>query len=232
MNTLTLKLLLCLQLCTTILFSQRSKEAGIFLGVSNYQGELAPSPIAASETRLAIGGIYRLLYEKHVAVKASATWTRLSGSDRNRPDFYQGDRDWKMKNSLIELAVHAEWHPFSTNRYDENGLFKRQYSPFLSLGLGAVFSDIDLDVPSDERYKIPEPKAITTFLVVPISAGIRFDITEDFLLAAEFGSRATFSDYLDGISENGNSKTNDWYFFAGVSFIFVLEEKVGGKANW
>lgn len=231
MNTLPLRLLLCLQLLYISLFAQSGKEAGIFLGVSNYQGELSPSPIAASETNLAVGGVYRLLFADNFAVRTTASWTRLSGSDRNRPNFYAGDRDWKMTNSLIEMAVHAEWHPLSTARYSSSGLYQRQYSPFLSLGLGAVFSNVNMDVPSDDRYKIPEPKATNTFLVIPITAGIRLDLTEDLLITAEFGSRACFSDYLDGISINGNSKTKDWYFFAGVSFIYVLEEIVGSKAG-
>lgn len=232
MNTLACRLLLCLQFFVLILFAQRSREAGIFLGFSNYQGDLAPSPFAASEMRPAIGGVYRFLFTDHLALRATATVTQLSGADQNRPGYQLNERNWEMHNNLIELAVHPEWHFFPNARYGNTGLHHRQYSPFVSLGLGAVFGRVQLKVPSDDRSKIPETEANSTYLVIPISAGIRFDVSQDFLITAEFGSRATFSDYLDGVSINGNSKTKDWYFFAGLSFVYVIEEIVGGKSNW
>ncbi|MBK7871253.1 MAG: hypothetical protein IPJ74_11540 [Saprospiraceae bacterium] len=225
----TLKLTTFLLIFPLLLTAQRSKEVGAFVGVSQYQGDLAPSPIAANETKPAIGGAYRYLFNSNFGIRGTATWGKYSGQDRNRIGFIEGERDWSVSGSILELAVHSEWNFFGTTRYNNTGLYARQYSPFISVGLGVALANMDLIVPSDDRNKIPEPDATSTFLVVPISAGLRLDITEDFVVTAEFGSRAIFSDYLDGVSKNGNPKTNDWYFFTGISLFYVLEELVGGK---
>lgn len=232
MNTNTLKLtglLLCL--FSTLLSAQKSTEMGIFAGVSQYQGDLAPSPVAASETNLALGGVYRYMLNSNLGIKGTVTWGKISGDDQNRQDFRPGQRNWQMESNVFELAVHSEWNFFGTGRYGNTGLLSRSYSPFVSLGLGVALTNVDLVVPSDDRGKIPEPNAASTFLVLPISAGLRLDITEDFVLTAEFGSRVTFSDQLDGVSINGNPKKDDWYFFTGISFIYVLDELVGGKSG-
>lgn len=231
MNTLKLSLLAALLLPFILLSAQLDTEGGIFLGVANYQGDLAPSPIAASEIRPAVGGIYRYWFTPHLAVRGTVTWAKLSADDRNRSNFTPGTRDWSMRGSLLELAVHPEWHFFEKARYGSTGLINRQYSPYVSVGLGAAFSNVKLQVPPDDRFKIPEVDAKKTFIVVPISIGMRFDINEDFLISAEFGTRCTFSDYIDGVSINGNPKKDDWYFFTGLSFVYVIEEIVGSKGN-
>ncbi|MDX1939294.1 MAG: DUF6089 family protein [Saprospiraceae bacterium] len=225
----TLKLTSILFILPFLLSAQRSKEIGAFVGVSQYQGDLAPSPVAANETQPAIGGAYRYLFNSNFGIRGTVTWGKYSGNDRNRPNYQEGDRDWSVKGSMVELAVHSEWNFFGTNRYGNTGLYSRQYSPFFSVGLGVSMANMDLFVPSDDRNKIPEPDAVSTFLAVPITVGLRLDLMQDFVLTAEFGSRAIFSDYLDGISANGNPKANDWYFFAGISVFYILDEVVGSR---
>lgn len=223
--------LILLFLFPMLTFAQKGTEVGAFVGIAQYQGDLAPFPVAASETNLALGGLYRYLFSSNLALRGTFTWGQISGDDRNRDSFRPGQREWVMKNNIMEMAVHAEWIFFGSDRYSNTGLHERQYSPFVALGLGASFTNARLEVPTEDRSKIPESEATSTFLVVPISAGLRLDITQDFLLSAEFGTRATFSDYIDGVSQNGNPDKGDWYFFAGISLVYVLDELVGSKAG-
>jgi len=224
----TLILLFFLPMLT---FAQKGTEAGVFIGIAQYQGDLAPSPFAVSETNLALGGLYRYMINSNLAFRGTFTWGRISGDDRNRETYEPSERTWKMENRILEMAVHAEWIFFGTDRYSNTGLHKRKFSPYVALGLGGSFTNAELEVPAEDRAKIPESDATSTFLVVPISAGLRLDITQDFLINAEFGTRATFSDYIDGVSQNGNPDKGDWYFFAGISLVYVLDELVGGKAG-
>ncbi len=228
---ITLRLTLIVLVFPLLLTAQKSKEVGGFIGISQYQGDLAPSPIAASETNLAISGIYRYFFNSKFAIKGSVSWAQISGSDRNKENFVLGDRDWSMRGSIYELALHSEWNILGTDRYDENGLFTRKYTPFVSIGIGGAFTDKNLMVPPADRGKIPEPNDISTFFVIPISVGLRLDLTKDFVITAEFSTRASFSDYLDGVSINGNRDTNDWYFFAGIGLVYVLEDLIGAKGG-
>lgn len=225
----TLKLTLFVLALPLLLAAQKSKEIGGFVGISQYQGDLSPSPIAANESKLALSGVYRYLFNSKFGIKGTVSWAQISGADKNKENYIRSERDWSMRSNIFELAVHSEWNFFGTERYNSTGLFNRQYTPFISLGLGAAFTNRTLTVPSEDRRKIPEPEDVTTFLVVPITAGLRLDVTQDFVVTAEFGTRATFSDYIDGVSLNGRKDTNDWYFFAGIGFVYVLEELIGGR---
>lgn len=225
----TWKLTFFLLALPLLLSAQKSKEIGGFVGISQYQGDLAPSPIAANESRLALSGVYRYLFNSKFGIKGTVSWAQISGDDENRKAFVKTERDWSMRGTIFELAVHSEWNFFGTDRYNGTGLFNRQYTPFISVGLGGAFTNRTLMVPNEDRRKIPEPNDVTTFLVVPLTAGLRLDIAQDFVLSAEFSTRVTFSDYIDGVSINGRKDTNDWYFFAGIGFVYILEELVGGK---
>jgi hypothetical protein len=232
MNTLKHYMALCSCLLFTLsLSAQRSTEGGLFVGMANYQGDLAPSPAAIDQSKLALGGLYRYMMTDHIGIKGSVTWGRIAGDDRNRPGYNPRQRTWTMTNSILEMAVHGEWFMFGTSRYGNTGLHLRQYSPFFSVGIGAAFTNPKVRVPAEDRAKLPEPGATSTFLVVPLTGGLRLDILDDFLVTLEFGSRITFSDYLDGVSKNGRSNTNDWYMFGGISFIYIISESVGGKGN-
>ena len=61
-----------------------------------------------------------------------------------------------------------------------------------------------------------------TNLLIPIGAGLAFDVSEKLSLGLEFSSRFPVSDYLDGISESANPDRKDWYSTGGVTLACLL----------
>ena len=228
MNKLTSLLIILLALPLG-LFAQHSSEAGIFIGVSNYMGDLAPSPLAANETNLAFGGQYRYMLNPKTGLKGSATYTKLSGADANVPlqDPSVGVRRWKMETRLLEAALQAEWHPLGASRFNNAGVYQRQISPFIGAGVGLAFGTAKVNVPEDDKTRFPETDSQSAFLVFPMTLGIRFDVTESLILTGEFSVRGTFSDYLDGVSQNGNPNTNDHFMFGGISLLYLIDAEFG-----
>ena len=224
-------LLIVLWILPLWLFAQRSSEAGIFIGVSNYMGDLAPSPLAANETNLAFGGQYRYMFNPKVGLKGSATYGKLTGSDANVPlqNPASNVRRWEMKTGILEAALQAEWHPLGASRYNNAGVYQRQISPYLGAGLGLAFGSADVMVPKNDPTRFPESDAKSAFLVFPLTVGIRFDVTESLILAGEFSVRSTITDYLDGISKNGNPGANDHYMFGGISLLYLIEADFGAS---
>lgn len=220
--------------CTPSTWGQRSTEAGVFIGVSNYMGDLAPTPIAANETQFAFGGHYRYMLQPKLGLKASVSFAKISGADINRlastpsPD----PRRWTMEAGLLEFAMQGEWHPLATPRFNNAGLYTRQCSPYLGLGVGVTFAEAEVQTGKNDKVRFPEPDDASTFISIPMTLGIRFDVGEYFMLSGEFGLRATFSDYLDGISQNGNPEANDHYFMGGVSVLYLIEAAYGDRANY
>jgi len=225
--------LLLLLLTALAAEAQRSSEAGLFLGVSNYMGDLSPSPVAANETQFAFGGQYRHMLEPKFGLKGSVSYAKISGNDANKPITSPDPqlRGFSMEAGMLEFAMQGEYHILGVSRYDDVGIFNRQFSPFIGLGLALTFAEAEVDDGGDEDVRFPESDDTSTFITFPITLGVRFDITESIVLTGEFGLRATLSDYLDGISQNGNPGTNDHYFLGGISINYMIEAEYGPAAS-
>ncbi len=222
-------LFVALFLMALCLYGQRSSEAGIFLGVSNYMGDLSPRPLAANETNFAFGGQYRYMFEPRFGLKGSVSLGKISGEDANVPRAPvngQPPRQWKMEAGVFEVAMQAEWHILGKPRYNQVGLFVPHASPFISAGLGLTLAEAEVSVPLLDKTRFPEPNDQSAFIVFPLSVGLRFDIAEYLLVAGEFGVRATFSDYLDGLSKSLNSTHNDYYLFGGFTFLYLIDAEI------
>lgn len=220
--------------CTPSTWGQRSTEAGLFLGVSNYMGDLSPTPIAASETQFAFGGHYRYMLNAKLGLKASVAFAKISGADVNKPvvNPNPNPRRFSMEAGLLEFAIQGEWHPLATPRFDNAGVYTRQCSPYVGFGFGLTFAEAEVQAGNNSKVQFPEPDDASAFITLPITLGMRFDVGEYLILSAEFGLRATFSDYLDGVSQNGNPEANDHYFMGGVSVLYLIEAEYGARANY
>lgn len=224
MQKYTFSCLIFMLFLGTSMSAQRSSEAGIFIGVANYMGDMAPTPIAANETNLAFGGHYRYMLAPKLGIKGSVSFGKISGDYANKPS---STRDLSMETGLLEIALQAEWHFFGTSRFNNAGVYRKQASPFISAGLGATFGESEITAPETDKNNYPEVDDKSAFLVFPITVGMRFDISESFILSGEFGVRGTFTDYLDGISQTGNPDANDHYLFAGFSVTYLIEAEYG-----
>ncbi|MCO6480820.1 MAG: hypothetical protein J5I94_29530 [Phaeodactylibacter sp.] len=211
------------------LFGQASSEAGVFIGVANYMGDLAPSPLAANETRIAFGGHFRRMLNPKAALKGSVSFGKLTGADANIPmtETRVASRGWEMSTGILEAALQMEWHPLGGPRFNNAGVYQRQISPFIGAGLGLAFGDAKVKVPQNDQTRFPEADDKSAFIVFPMTLGIRFDVTESLIVTGEFSVRGTFTDYLDGVSENGNPGANDHYMFGGISILYLIEADYG-----
>jgi hypothetical protein len=130
---------------------------------------------------------------------------------------------------MAEVSIQAEWLPFGKYRFNKVGLFRPQINPFLTLGIGSSFAvNKNLEWQNSgvqPRIGFPEEEDKDNFLIIPIGGGIRFDVTQWTTLAAEAGWRYAQSDYLDGVSINGNPDKNDWYFFMGFTLSTYIGEQ-------
>ncbi len=207
--------------------AQKAEEASALIGLSLYQGDLTPTPASARQAGIAFGGAYRYFFDSQKAFKVAVNYARLKGDLKDHPEFFSPERNLEMKAGLFELTANIEWHPFGLARFNDVGLFIPNWTPYISVGLGLAFADANVTTGPEFKGRIPESDDKSTFLVVPLTGGLRFDLTEEITLGMEIGARPVFSDYLDGISQNGNPDAGDWYWIGGVSAIFYIKGEVG-----
>ncbi len=210
------KLLLLVLSLPLLATAQEKWGGGLFLGMSNYWGDLVePNAPLFDQASPAFGIMVRNQMSPNFALRGSLYYGKLKGDDKNYDQNF--DRGASFSSSLIELGLIGEYDLLGKRRY--NGTtFKRTFSPYLLGGIAVNFGD-------------PKPKNgdvdySTTRLAVPFGVGIRYDLSSKMFLGLEYATRATFSDDIDGISETtGNPDDNDWYNFAGLVLGFTFGDK-------
>jgi hypothetical protein len=220
MSNMKKHILFCLVALPFMLSAQRM-EVGLFSGFANYQGDLTEPPIEIGETSLSFGFFARYNATPKFRVKANLYYGLIAGDDANSTGRFM-TRGWSFESKLLETTAQLEFHPIGKDVYGNGGVFHAGVSPYVGLGVGGVFINNEVLVPEGDKSKFPEPEASTVALSLPLVVGVRIDAFEHMSLGIEWGWRATFNDYLDGVGKNGNPDKNDWYVFIGGSLAYVF----------
>ncbi|MEM8526341.1 MAG: DUF6089 family protein [Bacteroidota bacterium] len=206
----------------SILSAQKIHEVGGYLGLANYQGDFTQANLELTDTRYAVGVFHRYHFNPKLMLRTNATLARLGGADENAEnDRIRVARNWNFKSTLFEVSTGFEWMPLRKSNYGDTGVYGPQLNPYLFAGLGYAVSNSDLDTSQSREFQLDETGGSQGMLVVPFGGGLRLDFQERMSVAGEVSWRYTGSDYVDGISA-GKQINADWYFFAGLSFSYVL----------
>ena len=208
------------------ILAQSSSEVGLFFGGSIYYGELSKKHGTLEEIGM-VGGVRgHYMFNRKMGIKAIIAYAQLMGRDETAGIHL--DRGWAFENEIIEASLQFEYHPLGKGRRNIVGMFNDgEWSPYLLFGGGIAYGPPTVFTPPKDESKFPEqenPQSL--FVVAPIGIGIRYDAGEYSIFHLEFGKRAVFSDYIDGISLNGNSATNDWYAFLTLGYSILLDAQI------
>jgi len=208
------------------LSAQPLLEGGLFLGVSNYQGEFTRTAAPnLSENNLAVGLSARHYLDFKHAIRANLIYGKISGSDVNYENRRQ--RGYEFETTLLEISIMGEWEPIGENRHRSNPTFKSRLSPYLfgGLGLTVIQPEVDFGGSSEQEGVQEDLEAgySQVQIAIPLGAGLKVRLDKDWVGALEIGMRAPFTDYLDGVSQAGNPQVNDWYLFGGASFNYRIK---------
>jgi hypothetical protein len=207
----------------------RHFEAGIMLGATNYSGDLAEKIIEIAETQLGYGAYLRYQASNHFSIKFHGYSGSISGDDKHSAVLKE--RSFRFQTSFLELGLVGEVHFFTKPRYSRTGISKFRISPYLYGGIGTVFATADAIYygPADRRndylrVPLPEDNLQNRFLLAPMGGGLRFDLSDQFILGLEGGFRPVFSDDLDGVKLNGNPDKGDWYYYTGATISYLFSK--------
>lgn len=197
----------------------KSWEGGLLLGGALMGGDLVDANIESiNHLNLAYGLMARRQMNSNLAFRFNLLHTRLSADD----DLYNRlrDRGFKTETPLTEFSLNMELDILGRRQRPLIG----KLSPYVFAGLGVAFTKPDTDYGRLNNDAILDQNAdfSGTRFVIPVGAGVRLNVKPDLVLALEIAPRATFSDYLDGVSEAGNPDKNDWYGLTSVQLFYKL----------
>ncbi len=206
---------------------QQKWEGGLFLGGSNYLGDLTEPTFTAKNTKPAFGIFLKNQLQPRFGLRLNLLVGGVAGSDA---DWGRNlDRGASFSSTLVEFSVLGDYEFLGHNRFDARGAFKPTFSPFVFAGAGMSVvnpkNNFEQMRPSENLDKDRLGTYSNVHFAMPLGGGLRFDLSRRTYVNLEGGLRLHFSDYIDGIKFAGNPDNNDVTWFAGVALGFRFSEK-------
>ena len=183
-------------------------EAGIFGGVSNYIGDLAPKFMEVKEYAPAFGAFGRHNFTGHFSVKLHFYKGVLQGSD-SHSQITKGNRtrNLSFRSDIYELGLQVEYNFLDYNAVIANHLT----TPYIFAGVAGFYFNpqaqydrqwfdlqpLGTEGQGLEGYAKPYQKYS---IGIPMGIGVKFNLTHSVNIGLETGMRKTFTDYIDDVS--------------------------------
>ena len=214
-------------------------SAGIFVGYSNYLGDLVPPTFTFDQANAAFGIFVKNQLSYRFGLRGNLYYGNIDGSDAN----YDRNplRAASFESSVVEVAVRGEFdfrgkkrnYAEGQSEFTQSGTYDKKIVPYAFIGLGAAFLSPDVQrnatgIANDfvELQELDEQEDFSnTHLAIPLGIGLRIDLSRKLYLGLEWGQRLTFSDYLDGVSLSGDDSDNDLYVMGGVTLGMRFVDK-------
>lgn len=214
-------------------YSPSKFEVGASVGTLVYQGDLANGKLGNYQLlkpSATIWGSYS--FDQYFALRGNLAVGGLSADESKQsfPDYKQ-HRNFSFSTPVAELSALLVWTPAGQAT-------DSRFSYYFTGGIGASFlsitrnfTNLDLayfDVKDPAIVGLPLDIAHRTPRVIPVlplGAGVKYALNENWSLNTEFIYRLTATDYLDGFKYAANPKKRDSYYglTVGVSY------KLGGN---
>lgn len=221
-------LITCLGMFYCLGFSQDKWEAGVLLGYSNYLGDLVEPTITFDQSSFAGGVLLRYHVDQNFGLRSNFVLGKVKGADANYESL--AARGASFESDLIELSLVGEYEFFGQNRWDNEGRFKKIFSPYVFAGAGLAFTSSTIDLDTANRPSPTKSDDLnadfneTIQFALPVGIGVKMDVSRRLNVGLEWGWRLIFSDYLDGVSLAGNPDNDDLYIVGGMTVGFLLTD--------
>lgn len=208
-----------LMLAPMAMLTAQDREAGIFIGAANYQGDLVQPHVKFQETRTAFGIIGRKYINPRISVRGNLMYAKVSGSDEymgdpadlSNPDRFRARRNLHFRSNIYELSAVGEFNilPYISNseRY--------RIAPYVFAGAGLYYFNPQAELNGEwhnlqplgtEGQTISDDDDMKPYSRlqgnVPYGVGLKFSLGNFWNVGVHAGQRLLFTDYLDDVSTN------------------------------
>lgn len=201
-------------------------ELGVFAGGSNYVGDVG-STTYISPNKPAFGILYKWNKSPRHSYRFSYTQSKISANDLDSKEPGRNQRGYHFKNSIKEVSLGLEFNFFDFNLHD----LRRKITPYIYSGI-SYFRYDELYVTSPQTDREIEKDSKSSSFAIPMTLGIKSNISPRIIIGLEVGARYTFTDNLDGsypkdknVMKFGNINNNDWYVFSGLTLTYTFGNK-------
>ncbi|KAF2511914.1 type IX secretion system protein PorG [Flavobacterium foetidum] len=209
-----------------ITLNAQINELGVFLGGSNFVGDVGRTTYIAPE-KITFGVLYKWNRSPRHSYRFSYMQSSISGNDLKSEETGRNQRGYRFKNDVKEFSAGLEFNFLDFNLHD----YHTKVTPYIYSGLSFFLYDglYRYAANPNQLYSVN-----SSSLAIPIILGVKSNVTPNFVLGLEAGVRYTFTDNLDGSNPNtgsanilkfGNLNNNDWYVFSGITLTYTFGQK-------
>lgn len=185
-------------------------EAGVFAGLSNYEGDLADVAFTVKEFHPSIGALVKFNMIRFFTLKAGVNYGQISGADANSAKDYLRRRNLSFRSPIYEAFLMGELNLIGY-QVRRKGF---RFTPYLTGGIAlfkfnpkALYQSgwVELQPIGTEGQNLPQYADRTyklTQFSVPVGGGVKYKASDQIHLSLEWVLRKTFTDYLDDVSTN------------------------------
>jgi hypothetical protein len=212
------QLLAIVFICVTSISWSQIHEIGIFIGGTNYVGDVGKTNYI-SPNNIGAGLIYKYNLNPRVALRGNVSLIPIQGDDAKASNQVRVNRNFNFKNTIKELAIGIEYNFFE---YDMTSV-NQAYTPYILLEIAGFMYDSVASEITTGAYNF---KSKTSYSI-PVGLGFKGRLADNIGFAIETRMSYTFEDDLDyttnkvsSLNFGGNS--NDWYMFTGISLVYAF----------
>lgn len=218
------QLITYLFLLSSIFTFSQINELGVFLGGSNYIGDIGRTSYIFPNS-YAVGGIYKWNMHPHYSLRATYTYSKLTGNDSESKNSFRKFRDPSLSftNTVHEFAAGIEYHFF---KYSLSKIGYTQ-TPYIIIEASVAKMSVSNNFVSGSILSYS----------IPFGLGYKTKLAPNVGIALETSFRYTFRDDIDGypfqeLDGDGNPppgeniqinpNNNDWYVFTGITIVYAF----------
>ena len=202
----------------SINLSAQVYEIGVFLGGSNYVGDIGRTNYVYPN-KVAGAVFFKYNYNPRIAFRGTYSYLPIQGNDLVADTDFRVNRGLNFKNTINELALGLEYNFYEYNIAEQG----KTWTPYILVELTAFKYQTAVAEPVPFQYQYQNKTSFT----VPVGIGFKSKLYQNLAFALETKIRYTFEDDLDYTTPdiqnlNFGGTGNDWYMFTGVSFIYTF----------
>ncbi|MBK7409688.1 MAG: outer membrane beta-barrel protein [Saprospirales bacterium] len=185
------------------LWGQQGWEAGGWVGVSHYFGDLNTN-LRLGDPGYAGGLIARYNFNKRVCLKMSGNYGNISAQDADSDNLFEKARNLSFRSVVLDGTAQMEFNFLTYTHGSRDELF----TPYLLAGITVLHFNpqaeyngewIDLR-PLGTEGQFRGEEYYTTQMGLAYGIGLKMDLSYRWSLNLELSARRLFTDYLDDVS--------------------------------
>ena len=196
-------------------------EIGVFLGGSNYIGDVGPTTYIAPD-EFSFGLLYKWNKSPRHSWRISYNQAKITSSDLNSNSPGRTQRGFNFENNLKEVSLGLEFNFFDFNLHEA----VPKITPYVSSGLSYFAYDELFYIAGEQKIDFRSGT-----LAIPMTLGMKATLIDHLILGVEVGARYTMTDNLDGSNPKnkilaplkfGDINSNDWFVFSGITLTYTF----------